>query len=225
MTILQLIKAEVGTLSTDVTVRTERRPIADDEATRPARALPPELAATILAVSAVLIGVLFDVPAYGIFLGWAAAGLAGGNRTAGIRVLGCCLVVGALFGAGTLAGQSALAQILGPGVPAWVCTVAVLAIANPLMVLLGRVPAFGSVPGMFIGFSTLLAVHLSDAAPISGSILGALLVSVAMNLTGLGFHWLNSRMTRRTRRAPGRSTGRALPMTTGSARHEPKLRP
>ncbi|MDQ2660309.1 MAG: DUF1097 family protein [Actinomycetota bacterium] len=167
-------------------------------------ALPPEIAATILAISTVLLGAALGVPTFGIFLGWAAAALASGGRATRMSILGRCLVIGALFGAGTLAAQAALAQALGADVPLWVCTVIVLAIANPLMILLGRVPSFGSVPGMFIGFSTVLAVYLVDAAPISGNVLGALLVAASTNLTGLGFNWLNGRMTGRPRVAqPG----------------------
>lgn len=161
--------------------------------------LPAEAAATVLAISAVMLGVLLDLPIYGIFLGWAAAGLAG---TGGLRmpVLGRSLAVGAVFGAGVLSAQAALEQALGPVVPPWAYTVAALAVANPLMILLGRTSMFGSVPGMFIGFSTLFAVQLGSSAPITDNILGALAVSVFMNLTGLAVHWAFGHLTGSARR-------------------------
>ncbi len=166
---------------------------------RPPRKVPPEIAATILAISTVLLGALIDVPTFGIFLGWAAAALAATHRAARMSTLATCLVVGAVFGTGTLAAASGLEVILGPAMPPWVSTILVLAMANPLMILLGRATAFSAVPGMFIGFSTVLAVHLIGAAPISGNVFAALLVGAATNLIGLGFNWLNGRMTGRLR--------------------------
>ena len=198
-------------LNTTASVRVELESVAVDERDRPAVdeprprvVLPPEIAATILAVSSVLLGALLDVPTFGIFLGWAAAALATTSRATRMSTLATCLMVGALFGTGTIAGASALGAILGTAVPLWVSTILVLAVANPLMILLGRSTAFNAVPGMFIGFSTVLAVHLIEAAPISGNVLGALLVGAATNLIGLGFHWLNGRMTGRPQAAkPG----------------------
>jgi hypothetical protein len=181
-------------VSADVNVRRERLPVVSEQAARFRMALPPEIAATVLAHSTVVLGALLGLPTFGIFLGWAAAGLSGAGR-ARLSILGSCLAIGAVFGAGTLAAQSALGDVLGPEVPQWICALAVLAIANPLLILLGRLPRLGSVPGMFIGFSTLFAVFLSGSAPVSGNIVMALLVTVSMNLTGLGFYWLYNRMT------------------------------
>ncbi len=182
-------------MSTDLNVRQRQAPTAGARAGRFRLALPPEIAATMLAVSTVVVGALLGLPTYGIFLGWAAAGLAGTGRPARLPVLGRCLAIGAVFGAGTLAATSALGTLLGPDVPQWVCAVAVLAIANPLMIVVGRAPAVSSVPGMFIGFSTLFAVYLGTTAPISGDIIAALLVTVSMNLTGLVFYVLYNRLT------------------------------
>lgn len=190
-------------MSTDVNVRRERPPAVSEQAGRFRMSLPPEIAATVLALSTVVLGAVLGLPTFGIFLGWAAAGLSGTGKAARLSTLGSCLVVGAAFGAGTLAAQSALGTILGPDVPQWICAVAALAIANPLLILLGRLPRFSSVPGMFIGFSTLFAVFLSASAPVSGNIIMALLVTVAMNLTGLGFYRLYNRMTARPCEARG----------------------
>lgn len=208
-------------MSNSTTVQPQYESVVDQRTSLPRLALPPEVAATLLALSTVALGAFLNLPTYGIFLGWAAAGLAAGNTGARIPVLGRCLVIGALFGAATLAGQLALEQLLGSAVPGWVCLVVVLAVANPLMIVLGRIPAFDSVPGMFIGFSTLLAVHLGGAAPISDSILGALVVSASMNLIGLGFYWLHNRLT--GRRAVEPDSG-APTRTHAGAVLEPKLR-
>lgn len=172
------------------------------------RGLPPEIAATILALSAVALGALFSVPAFGIFFGWAAASLTVGIPRAPRRVLARCLVVGSLFGAGTLAAQAALTPMLGDDVPTWVLSLAVLAIANPLMIALGRIPAVGSVPGMFIGFSTILAVHLGGLAPVADSIVVSFLSSIATNLIGVTFVWIYARLTGARTAAAPRATER-----------------
>lgn len=164
---------------------------------RTSRALPPEVAATILAVSATILGALLNLPIYGIFLGWAAAGLAGSSRGVPTRTLARCLAVGALFGAGALTAQAALGAALGPAVPMWVAAAAALATLNPLLILLGRTSAFRSAPAMFVGFSTLFAVNLGSTTPVTDSITGALCVGVLTNLTGLGCHRAFGRMTGR----------------------------
>lgn len=182
-------------MNVNANVPTEHDPVTSTSNGPSRRVLPPEIAATVLAISAVLLGALLGLPIYGIFLGWAAAGLAASNKSMSMPILGSCLVIGAAFGAATLTAQFALEQNLGPSVPQWACTVTALAIANPMMILLGRTRAFSSVPAMFIGFSTLFAVHLGSTAPITDNIIGALLVSVFMNLTGLGVHWTFGRLT------------------------------
>lgn len=186
-------------MSTELNVRQRQTPTTGGRVGRFRLALPPEIAATLLAVSTVVLGAALGLPTYGIFLGWAAAGLAGTGRATRLPVLGRCLAIGAVFGAGTLAATTALETVLGPDVPQWVSAVAVLAIANPLMIVVGRAPALSSVPGMFIGFSTLFAVYLGTTASISGDIIAALLVTVAMNLTGLVFYALYNRLTGRPR--------------------------
>jgi len=186
------------------------------EATRGRRSgLPPEIAATILALSAVLGAVAFQVPAFGIFFGWAAATLNSGIPRARRSTLAVCLVVGAAFGTGTLVAQAALLPLLGDTVPDWVGTVVALAIANPLMIALGRVPRFGSVPGMFIGFSTVLAIHLGGLAPVADSPVTSFLVAVATTLVGVSFLWVYGWMTRAA----------ALdPASQGARRRQPRMR-
>lgn len=185
------------------------------------RGLPPELAATLLALSALLLGVIFHVPAFGIFFGWAAASLSFGIPRARISVLMLCLSIGGTFGAATLAAQAALIPALGTSVPEWVSSLLTLAIANPLMIALGRHPRFSSVPGMFIGFSTLLAVHLGGFAPVPGSIPVSLLVVIATTLTGTTFvwayRWLTAAPATDAQRADHNPTAATPPRVASSA--------
>lgn len=186
--------------------RTRRRVAADD--TAPSRSMTAEVSATILAVSAVVVGGVTGLPSYGVFLGWAAASLA---QRAGIRsgVLVRCLIAGSALGTVCLLGSSALGVLLGPGVPAWVSAAVALVVVNPLLILLGRSVRFTAVPAMFIGFSSLLAIHFGSTLPLTGSILGALLVALATNLAGVGVNWLGTRMTPDTKpRAASRGAAR-----------------
>lgn len=162
---------------------------------RTRRGLPPEIAATILALSAVVFGALTGMPAFGIFFGWAAASLTFGIPRARRMVLARCLLVGALFSAATLVAQDALTPVIEGRMPEWMLTVGVLAIANPLLIALGRIPALGSVPGMFIGFSTVLAVHLGGLAPVQNDIAMSLLTAIITTSIGVTFVWLYGQLT------------------------------
>lgn len=189
-----------------------RRNAAPDAA--PGRSMAPEVSATILAVSAVIVGGVAGLPSYGIFLGWAAASLAqrGGISTA---VLVRCLVAGGLLGTVCLAGGSAFALLLGSEAPAWLSAAVAIFIVNPLLILLGRSARFAAVPAMFIGFSSLLAIHLGSTLPLTDAVLGALLVALATNLAGVGVNWLGARMS------PGTKPHAASP---GAARPDSRLR-
>jgi hypothetical protein len=176
----------------------------DDAGHRPPRGpLPPEVSATVLAVSAVLLGGILTLPVYGVFLGWAAASFARHGR---IRpaVLMRCLCTGGAFGAATLAGAARLSQLLSAEVPAWSGAVIAFAIANPVLILLGRSRAFGGVPAMFIGFSTVFAVHLGSTHALTDGIVGALLVALVTNIAGVGADWVGHRTS-------GRAPARTLP--------------
>lgn len=200
--------------ATSAKVRSPRaRRIAAPDAA-PGRSMAPELSATILAVSAVIVGGVAGLPSYGIFLGWAAASLA---QRAGIRsgVLVRCLVAGGALGTVCLLGTSALGVLFGAGAPAWVSAAVALVIVNPLLILLGRSARFAAVPAMFIGFSSLLAIHLGSTLPLTDSVLGALLVALATNLAGIGVNWLGARMS------PGTKPRAAPP---GAARPDSRLR-
>ncbi|WP_324650281.1 DUF1097 family protein [Georgenia sp. H159] len=169
--------------------------VTSSVSSRARRVLPPEIAATILAVCATILGAVSGLPVYGVFLGWAAAGLAGGSRAVRTPVLVSCLTTGAVLGTGALAAASALGQIVGPDVPQWLGTVAALIVINPLMILLGRTRALTSVPAMFIGFSTLFAVHLGGTASTWEGMIGVLVATVLTNSIGVGCHRIFGHLT------------------------------
>ncbi|WP_196810867.1 DUF1097 domain-containing protein [Arthrobacter sp. 35W] len=150
--------------------------------------MPIEVSATLLAAFTIFIGgASLNLPTWGIFLGWAAISLPGGPSHSSLSALGRTLPVGAVFALGTLWLQGFLASTAGPSIPAWAPGLAAILVMNPGMLLLGRIRALSLVPGMFVGFSTVLATHLGHFGPVPGSIVAAFLCGLGMNLLGLGF--------------------------------------
>ncbi|WP_427015797.1 DUF1097 domain-containing protein [Pseudarthrobacter sp. P1] len=143
--------------------------------------MPMEASATVLAASTVFIGgAVLNLPIWGIFLGWAATSLCGGPSRSSFTALGRTLLVGALFALAAVWLQGFLASIAGPAIPAWVPLLASMLVMNP---------------GMFIGFSTVLATHLGHFGPRPGDIVAAFVCGLGMNLLGIGFAWAATAMS------------------------------
>ena len=176
--------------------------------------MPIEISATLLAASTIFIGgASLNLPTWGIFLGWAAVSLSGGPSRSSLFALGRTLPVGAVFALGTRWLQGFLAAAAGPAVPAWAPGLAAILVMNPVMLLLGRIRALSLVPGMFIGFSTVLATHFGNFGPAPGSIVAAFLCGLGMNLLGLGFACAAKAMSPAQRPGQGR---RGTSLTTAS---------
>jgi hypothetical protein len=151
----------------------------------------------MLAATTVPLGALANLPTWGIFLGWAAASLAMASGTRGIWALVRALPMGALCAALTLMVQSAVfaVAVQSVAVPQWIPALAVLVVINPFMILLGRTAWFSSVPGIFVGFSTVLAGHAGGFGPVPGSIGWAMATGAVMNLVGIAFFLAYGRLT------------------------------
>ncbi|WP_051389309.1 DUF1097 domain-containing protein [Arthrobacter sp. 35W] len=165
--------------------------------------MPIEASATLLAASTIFIGgASLNLPTWGIFLGWAATMLAGGPSRSTIAALGRTLVVGGLFALATLWLEGMLGS--GLGLPVWAAALVSILVMNPGMLLLGRWAPLSLIPGMFIGFSTVLATHLGHFGPVPGSILSVFVCGLAMNLLGIGFAAVAMALSggRRQRRSP-----------------------
>lgn len=156
--------------------------------------LPMEVSATLLAASTVFIG-MAGLPAWGIFLGWAATSLCGGPTRRVLAVLWRTLLLGAVFAVATAFLQQWLAGVLGPQVPAWASLLLAILVMNPGMLLLGRIRWLSLIPGMFIGFSTVLATQAGPFGPVPGDIVWSAACGFAMNLLGLGVAWAATAMS------------------------------
>ncbi|WP_427005925.1 DUF1097 domain-containing protein [Pseudarthrobacter sp. H2] len=156
--------------------------------------LPVEVSATLLAASTVFVG-MAGLPAWGIFLGWAATSLCGGPTGRVVAVLWRTLPLGAVFAVATAFLQGWLAGVFGPDVPVWASLLLAILVMNPGMLLLGRIRALSLIPGMFIGFSTVLATQAGHFGPVPGNIMWSAACGLAMNLVGLGVAWAATAMS------------------------------
>ncbi|MFJ3958097.1 DUF1097 family protein [Arthrobacter sp. NPDC090010] len=159
--------------------------------------LSPELATTILAVGAVPLSVFTQVPAWGIFLGWSAASLfpTRAPATQTLRVLILCLTFGGVCGAVMLLLQDLAFSLAAPGTPPWLCSVAILIPLNPLMLFVARSPAFASVPGIFIGFSTAAALGSGAEHFGWGDAASVAVAGILSNCIGVGISRLFTVLT------------------------------
>lgn len=156
--------------------------------------LPMEFSATLLAASTVFAG-MAGLPTWGIFLGWAATSLCGGPTGPVFSMLSRTLLIGAAFAAATAVLQQWLADAFGPHVPAWFSLLLAILVMNPGMLLLGRIRAVSLIPGMFIGFSTVLATQAGSFGPLPGDIAWSAICGLAMNLLGLAVAWAATAMS------------------------------
>lgn len=156
--------------------------------------LPMEVSATLLAASTVFVG-MAGLPTWGIFLGWAATSLCGGPTRRVFSMLSRTLLIGAAFAVATAVLQQWLADAFGPHVPAWLSLLLAVLVMNPGMLLLGRIRAMSLIPGMFIGFSTVLATQAGSFGPFPGDIAWSAICGLAMNLLGLGVAWAATAMS------------------------------
>lgn len=175
--------------------------------------VPMEVPATVLAASTVFIGgPTANMPTWGIFLGWAATVLCGGPTYQNCKKLWLTMVTGSAFGLITVG----LTEWLSPtavsnGVPVEVLTAGIVLLVNPCLLLLGRTQTLSLVPGMFIGFSSMLASYYGHFGYAPGNLWAAALCGIAMNMLGPLFALVTNRL----------STKRHAPEST-DAKNEPK---
>jgi hypothetical protein len=188
--------------------------------------IPLEGSATLLAASTIFIGgAPLNLPTWGIFLSWAATSLCGGPSRSSVVALGRTLLMGAVFALATIWLQGLLASIAGPLIPDWGPGLVAILVMNPGMLLLGRIRALSLIPGMFIGFSTVLATHLGHFGPVPGSIAAAFISGLGMNLLGLGFAWVAVSMSRFTTGRNGADGGPTCPQCARGPRENVAVQP
>lgn len=152
--------------------------------------LPMEATATLLALSTILISSpTLNLPTWGIFLGWAATSLSGKPTRATMGAIARTLVLGACCALATLLIQDLLMEQTTMPMPEWAATATAILLINPLMIFMGRFKTFAVVPGMFVGFSTVLATHVGGFGFAPGNPGSSFTCAIVMNIVGIGFSW------------------------------------
>lgn len=157
--------------------------------------LPTEVAASLLAVTTVLIALPpANLPPWAIFIGWAGTYAAGGPRPDVLRKIWPVMPVGAL---------TAFLIVLGFGIAsrhfsgdAFIAAqMVILFVLNAAQILLARlVHAFAFVPGLFFGFASYFATYFGGFGPHPHDAVWALVAVVAMNALGPLYAWLNMKL-------------------------------
>lgn len=156
-----------------------------------------EATATLLALSTILISSpTLNLPTWGIFLGWAATSLCGKATRAIMGAITRTLFLGACCALATLLIQDLLMEQTAMPMPEWAATAAAILLINPLMIFMGRFKTFAVVPGMFVGFSTVLATHMGGFGFAPGNPGSSFICATVMNVVGIGFSWAGAYFSR-----------------------------
>lgn len=159
--------------------------------------LPMEATATLLALSTILIsGPTLNLPTWGIFLGWAATSLCGKATRPIMGAIARTLFLGACCALATLLIQDLLMEQTTMPMPKWAATATAILLINPLMIFMGRFKTFAVVPGMFVGFSTVLAAHMGGFGFAPGNPGSSFICAIVMNMVGIGFSWSGAYFSR-----------------------------
>jgi len=153
------------------------------------RKLPSEVIASLLAVTTLFTP--HHLPPWAIFIAWAGTFAAGGPKPAILKKIWTVMPIGATAAylivlAFKLAGQA----FTGPTLLFAHCFI--LFSINGLMMLLGRVPAFSFIPGMFFGFASYFATYFGGFGPVPGDSFYALVSVLVMNALGPVYAWLTA---------------------------------
>lgn len=171
--------------------------ITVDRAAKPASwlNLPVEIAASLLAVTTVLIALgPLHLPPWAIFIGWAGTFAMGGPTRENLHRIWAVMPLGSLTAFLIVLGFNQAAQIF-TGSAYIVAEMVILFCLNGAMISMARVSSlFAFIPGMFFGFATYFATFFGGFGPDSTSPAAALVAAVAMNALGPVYAWLNVKL-------------------------------
>lgn len=157
--------------------------------------LPVEVAASLLAITTVLIALgPLHLPPWAIFIGWAGTFAMGGPTRENMRRIWAVMPLGSFTAFLIVLGFHQAAQVFS-GTAYVIAEMVILFVLNGAMISVSRLsPVFAFVPGMFFGFATYFATFFGGFGPDSTSPVLALLAAVAMNALGPVYAWLNMKL-------------------------------
>jgi hypothetical protein len=157
------------------------------------RKLPTEIVASLLAATTVLLSLPpYDLPPWAIFISWAGTFAMGGPSKENLKRIWIVMPIGSIAAFLIVAGFHRASQYFS-GISFLIAQMAILFCLNAGMMLLGRLPRLGFIPGMFFGFASYFATLFGGFGPVPHNPLAALLAVVPMNAVGPFYAWLNVR--------------------------------
>jgi hypothetical protein len=148
---------------------------------------PSEVVASLLAVTTLFIP--SHLPPWAIFIAWAGTFAAGGPRPEVLKKIWTVMPIGAIT-AWLIVQGFGLASHAFSGGALVVAQCVILFCLNGGMMMLGRVPVFDFVPGMFFGFASFFATFFGGFGPAPGNSVVALGSVLLMNALGPLYAWL-----------------------------------
>lgn len=158
---------------------------------------PHEVVASLLAVTTVLMGLLpWHLPVWAIFISWAGTFAMGGPTAANLKRIWPTLPIGSFAGFLIVLGFGMASQHLS-GSSLVIAQMVILFCLNAGMMLLGRLPGLGFVPGMFFGFASFFATMFGGFGPVPNNPFTALCVVILMNAIGPAYAWITANFSHR----------------------------
>jgi hypothetical protein len=148
---------------------------------------PSEIVASLLAVTTLFTP--HHLPPWAIFIAWAGTFAAGGPKPEVLKKIWTVMPIGATVAYLIVLGFDAASHVFtGPALLIAQCFI--LFVLNGSMMLLGRLPAFAFIPGMFFGFASYFATFFGGFGFVPGSGFAALISVLLMNALGPLYAWL-----------------------------------
>lgn len=157
--------------------------------------LPTEVAASLLATTTVLISLLWNLPPWAIFIGWAGTFAAGGPKPEVLKKIWPVMILGSTAAAIIVLGFEHIASHFH-GDMFHVAQMVILFVVNGAMMSCARLTkVLAFVPGMFFGFASYFATVFGGFGPHAGAVWWAWLAVVPMNFLGPVYAYLNVKLS------------------------------
>jgi len=154
--------------------------------------LPAEIVASLLAVTTVLMAQLpYQLPVWAIFVSWAGTFAMGGPSAANLKRIWPVMPIGAFTGFLIVLGFTQASHLF-TGSAFVIAQMVILFVLNAGMMLLGRLPAFSFIPGMFFGFASFFATMFGGFGFVPHSPFAALCATILMNAVGPAYAWITA---------------------------------
>lgn len=148
--------------------------------------IPNEIFSSVLAATTAFIGGnAFNLPVWGIFIGWAATYLVGGPTRATFVKLCPAMAAGSTFALLIVLLDGRLGTVFGAGQLAGDAVLALtILVVNTVLMYAGRTRVLALVPGMFLGFASYFATMFGGFGLIPHNPFASWVSVLAMNALG-----------------------------------------